>query len=858
VFNDIGPGKGRNTRKMTVALEIIATSPTGSVSAPITPIYAKITADLQEPARLHCKIENRFDDYLPENDPANNVQANSLIEFTRNGDVIFYGYIPNKKSIRMSEQFIEFVALDMIGKLRQCLASIDGDPLFTRTTPAVTMTEYALRQATAIGDTLYPFYPEPGDADPWIPSANLNQTTLYVDGVGGAIGPAVTTIVATAQNRGFPPLGLIRIGTEWIQYDGYDYSSGSDRYRFKNCTRGALGTTAATHTEGATIYLRKCQGIHPTVPVFVEGYNTVESAWEPIADDMYVLAVDECRFDFQTDILNWTTSEVNYNALRATFAVFDEDHVDAVNLGSIATDVLTESRENGGPGFTDGVDLEVDSALDAIHVARVRVGKSENCLAFLENLIDEMGLKKADDEDLIGIYYDQGAKKVTVAPVAQKSFLIIAVNTGTRQFTVAQDITGKINVGDVVVVAESTGNDRHYTVGSLAATPSSSTITVEGEIPNATADGYLHNADARFAIGQYVNEDIDLNEVKSAVLMVFHSGQNTNLASPDKMWHPAHGENVGDNSVPVQSVVYQDEEEKRLDGWDMTNDVFGNNHFTERLVDGVSTSGWGLRFAAEPGANADVLYGWFTDGLDTRKVDTVEVILDCRRRSVAPDTYHFEFLGVDANFDKNDPTNIPEANKINLSGALDFRLPHGGTDAFNQVEIGSDEIAQDLQGFVCRFNGMSHRVNINQSLALIKEIKITGRQERSVLVQLTRDDTQGAEYLYAPNTYARLLNWDGAQTNVPPQVDRIEIGQATYNSAVSLGRLVLLQRLAYHKTRFYVFESHLANKAIPEVGGTITVVQDDFTGVVLHKEYTARNGRENLRTRLMDFRSVII
>ena len=69
--------------------------------------------------------------------------------------------------------------------------------------------------------------------------------------LAGDINTTVTTITASGDvlASGFASSGLFRIGTEWISYTGL----GASNTEFRGCTRGAIGSTAASHTGGDTI-----------------------------------------------------------------------------------------------------------------------------------------------------------------------------------------------------------------------------------------------------------------------------------------------------------------------------------------------------------------------------------------------------------------------------------------------------------------------------------------------------------------------------------------------------------------------------------------------------------------------------
>ena len=827
------------------------TSPNGLHTITAHPTSVEISGEMQEPSGMIAVFEYGWDYYEDEDNNTNSIQLNSYVELKRDSVFIYRGYIYSRRLVEggvAGEQIFEITCFDPIGKLKTCLASIDGDPLFTQQTQHVSITQTTLRQAPAIGDTLYPFFPDPGDSDPWLPSSYCNQTELDAN-----IDNAVTTIVATSSNEGMLPLGLIRIGTEWIQYDGYDYTSASSKYRFKNCVRGVLNTAAAAHIATDIIYQRVSQKIHPVEPILIEGWNVDDAIWEAIAADNYAVQPEEGRFDFTYDILDFPSGDTKYNNLRATYAVFDEDiyitgtHTGAqsttvliaagstfetdsvtpgdgieldvgeetatvvsvdsetqitstvlsgggtydaaetftitkasiITLADILTSVLTESVDNGGPGFTAG-EISVSTCIDIL-LTRIRLEETENCLDFIKNLLDELGLAKNEDEDIIGMYYDHANGKVVIQPIQQK----------------------------------------------------------------ATPDLYYNNM-------VMIDRDITLEDVYSACLIEYTSGQNVNLVSTERMWHPSrNNETVGDNAIVVQHTMYQDEEEPRIDGWnkDFTNGKY--NLRTERLTDGMETTGWGLAFNGNPGDNADCLYGWFNDALDSFLIDEVEILLDCRRQSCAVSPYHFQVLGIDANFDKNNPENIPEANKIGLSGGLDLRFAEGGTDGFNKVNVAAKDIGIDAQGIVLRWNGMSADLG-GIRYCLVKEITVRGHLTHTVLVQLTDDDAKGAEYLYAPSSYAKMISSNLGQ----PKVQVLKIGQATYNSAISLGRLAVLQGLFYKMSRLYEMQSFHPGSCVPTLGQTAHF-QDGTTAIILGFNFSIRRD-EVLSVRSLDFTSVLI
>lgn len=842
----------------SVDYSLTVTSPNGLHSIEALPTWIELSGSKGEPSALIAEFEYGWDWYRDEDNPDNPIQLQSYIILYRDGVVVFRGYIYSRRLVQGGiggEQIFEITCLDPIGKLKYCLAVLDGDPLFTRQSQHVDITETPLLQADPIGDSLFPFFPQPSAGDPWLPVKYTNNTLL-----DETIDNAVTTIVATVENAGMLPLGLILIDNEWIQYDGYDYTSVSLKYRFKGCVRGVLGTAPAAHIGGASIYQMISQKIHPVQPILIEGWNTKldTPAWEPVNTNSYAVQPEEGRYDFTYDILNHPAGDTKYNALRATYAVFDEDitiigtvtsfvpsttilvdmwatfetngitagdgivldvggetatvvSVDSefqltttalslggtydfdedytitkasiITLADILTAVLTEPVINGGPGFTAG-EISVDTLIDIL-LTRIRLEETTNCLDFIKNLLDELGLASGKGEDMILLYYDHANGKVVIAPVAQKET-----------------------------------PDLHYNNMPL------------------------------------IDEDLTIEDVYSACLIEYTSGQNVNLVAPERFWHPSqNNEDVGDNNKKVvdgRSVATGGGEFGDWKAVDLTG--INNSEFTARLTDGDQTSGFGVRFGnADPGAKADCFYAWFNDALDLFTIDEVSVIVDARKESSGVSPYHFKVLGV--NFTDGpwilNPQAVPEANKIGLSGALDLRFEAGGTMSFNKVEVTASDIGIKAQGIVLRWNGMSIDSS-DRRYALVKEITVKGHLTKTVLVQLTDDDSLGSKFLYAPLSFAKMID----DTLGQPKVQVLKIGQATYNSAVSLGRLAVLQGLFYKASKLYDVRSFHPGSCVPTIGQTAKF-QDGTSGVVLNYSFRVE-GSEFLSVRVLDFTSILV
>lgn len=92
-------------------------------------------------------------------------------------------------------------------------------------------------------------------------------TTLDV-----AVNNSVTTVATPANGTtAFPSSGQIRIESEIISYTGKTTSS------FTGCTRGAFGTTAASHSAGVAIVKSQCLAANTSGPMYL---NQTDSAYD--------------------------------------------------------------------------------------------------------------------------------------------------------------------------------------------------------------------------------------------------------------------------------------------------------------------------------------------------------------------------------------------------------------------------------------------------------------------------------------------------------------------------------------------------------------------------------------------------
>ena len=89
---------------------------------------------------------------------------------------------------------------------------------------------------------------------------SLMSITIAAASPATGINSTATTIPVSGVN-GIPNAGFIRIGSELIFYNEYTPSDGVNPATLNNCCRGQGGTTAASHSNGAAIYLTQKNSI---------------------------------------------------------------------------------------------------------------------------------------------------------------------------------------------------------------------------------------------------------------------------------------------------------------------------------------------------------------------------------------------------------------------------------------------------------------------------------------------------------------------------------------------------------------------------------------------------------------------
>lgn len=289
-------------------------------------------------------------------------------------------------------------------------------------------------QSLAISSaTLYPAdYYEGGFRDVWWPGAATTDAWLSDDAaLASTIGEAMASSgdldslkLATTYQGGFLGAQWAKVGSEWIQFNGYRYDNSTGYWTIYDVKRAKLGTSAAAHLSGATIYPKYGKQIHFDTRVKIEG-NT-GAAWELISgQDVFEVNEDDGSFNFNQDPLGLNDAG-SYTQIRATYAVYDEEDSSALTAGNCILPLLVSNpaAPSFGAGWTSGYtdSCTVDMTdMPVIKVNTFNVSKEMLIGDVIVKLLDEVGLNKGDDNDLISWKYRASDDKAVFAGVAQKA-----------------------------------------------------------------------------------------------------------------------------------------------------------------------------------------------------------------------------------------------------------------------------------------------------------------------------------------------------------------------------------------------------------------------------------------------------
>lgn len=307
------------------------------------------------------------------------------------------------------------------------------------------------------------------------------------------------------------------------------------------------------------------------------------------------------------------------------------------------------------------------------------------------------------------------------------------------------------------------------------------------------------------------------------------------------------------------------------------------------VTDGLDTTSYSLEYGDTPGSDAPsnpagtagepLYFVWFDEpgfyaGVDcaSKMIDHIRCVLDVRQwsnKDVYTGNYQVDiqvvgytgFTSPDAGTEASplDVAPIPTG-EVELPGLrIQYQNPSGNVNlsGTRKVVLDVSGINLELVAIGIKFNacptdksgsGGSPR-NVQ---CMLKGLLVEEARNKSIFVKIIDDEGlagSDSASLYAPLTTKKLVNPNY-------KVKEVDVGIATKGAATTLGRGLLLQSLVLKDSR--EIELGVGGLHLPALMETISALSpkrpaDNFTGVVLSKQYTLMNGVESLTVLLRDF-----
>ena len=343
-------------------------------------------------------------------------------------------------------------------------------------------------------------------------------------------------------------------------------------------------------------------------------------------------------------------------------------------------------------------------------------------------------------------------------------------------------------------------------------------------------------------------QDISLQDIYSACLVQYNLGLDYNLCAPTRFYHPIVGDSIGGTTC---NFMWKFSLEKNK--WTRTDATTSNEWGWGEIFDRNATTGIGVGLDGNNSSAANLFWFWFDDDANDYTLDTIEATLDFGER--VENDFSVDIFGV-TDFNIADPPSSTGLIPLNAGLHIEYQL--SGTEAEDSTAQGSinlsaKDIAVKCQGLVIQFNGTPANAHTAWHWGLLKEIRCTGVQNKTVWVKIT-DTPLDATYVFAPGSYTKLVAAIPLLDQHRSQIEKI--GTATYNMAIALGRLIVQDSLVLTQIKSYTIQSDIVE--IPLLGQTIKIDDDNFTGLCIKYNYAKQNNEISLLIDLLDINSPLV
>lgn len=670
----------------------------------------------------------------------------------------------------------------------------------------------------------YPSY----SSEAWIDIAYYSTLPTYTDGqtaftdlLGSSIISSTTEIELSTRNRGVLDSFFLLIGSEVIQYSGYVYNQATGKYRCNNLKRGALGTTAASHTAGDTVYFLLPRRIHDLSSFLIEGAaGTTYVTPEAIENSNYKPNYEENNFVFNLEnALNLgkrtAATSTAYGSLWGSYSVYDEDNGSgtAIYLGAdVFTGLLTSTLDDLGPGFgpdapetcTANVTLAPD-----IPITFFTIDRPETVMESLQRATRELGLNKGSDTDTILFRYNNGADTLDVTSITQKAT-----------------------------------PDRYYS----------------GE------KGW--------------SSSVSLDTVRSAIIGWYTGQQRENMAGPDRIWHPL-GTVDGGGTPQFPYIMQKWNTSAASHTWihHSAGSFFGSSgiidlfypaayrltylqepseSYPSLMTDNSADTALGIWWSAAADAIGQYVYFWWpgstTSAPAPRWIETCRLNLDLhgQSESVSKRLIDLTVYGLSTDFAYGGSSSPPTATLLSLGpnsriiyqpGSLEYE-PQG-----TEIEINLPAPLECCGIAIC-INQPMKSANTESGgpggFYGIAINEVAAYSMRHSTATMRSDDTYSSSasgIIVAPKTHAKLAA-------VQHLVGLLDIGPATRQTVLGLLFLQMLANWQEAQRWTYTIEStginDLTGGGVPMIGETAHFASTDNSIVVDNFTYRIVNAARSL------------
>lgn len=677
--------------------------------------------------------------------------------------------------------------------------------IWHRYTPALSISALALYPGEYYEDgNRHVYWPAASSTDAWL-SDGVSNTTLLGSNMANNSTDIDQLKMATSF-AGFLPTGFFKVDSEWCQYNGYRYNEGDGFWYVLNVRRAMLGTSAAGHTAGATVYSKVAKRIHFDGPIVMEA--DAAGTWEKIGS----YAVNEAMgaFVFSQDPLTLRKTST-YASVRCTYPVYDEEGADVLLLADLIAHICeaNPAKAGGGmrAGYTDSCTVDT-SGLPDIVVCTAECHKPTKILDFIALLLAQLGLNKGNGNDLISYRYDAASDTLIFEASQQKADSVAAdfyANHPTRRY----EEVGIDNIKTYIVAGYQQGSANNL----VAPRRCWNTPGDPDQLGGATVSGRWAYT---YTQGQYAQP-----------VATFPGTYNIGLS-------PA----------------------------------VGYNNSLSRIADNNDGTGIGI-FKATSAPSAEFgFYAWW-DGAsatepDVYTVEEVVITFEVIGESVSGAQFGFEVWAFDE-FTGSTSTSPPTTGGAKYLGRA---LSHSFTDGIlNQstFTVQASELNVNCRAIGIYFTGFLRRDDLPNSSTgadlygwILKDIFVRGRQDKAVRMRLRPEYNQAdPAAVTAPETAAKAID----ATIGNHLVYNMELGPATREVALSLAQLQLIQSLLLERQRVYdVAEDKDLLAGIPTPGSTVEVNSNSpeiFRGFADNVVYSNVNGERSYTVRLTDYDSTV-